>query len=146
RPQTAAERLEGFVMTTSQEKRTEGQRCEETRSQSISRAPRCEALLSATRALARQRKGWTDRACGVLDSGGGQYIVDDEHGEPVWKGSAHCPSCARVEAITKMIEAGFVLSVDGVDTQSSFPGPEAAMRPAIRAHCGGGRVIRLRSP
>jgi hypothetical protein len=111
-----------------------------------SRQPRCEAALSTARADARKRKGWTDRACVVLDNGTDHYTVQDEQDSFVWEGTAHCRSCARTHAITQMATAQFVLIVDGHDMQPPYASPEAAMRPAIKAYDRGGRIIRLRSP
>jgi hypothetical protein len=102
--------------------------------------------LSTARADALKRKGWTDRACVVLDNGDDHYAVQDEQDALVWEGAAHCVFCARTNAITKMAGAQFILNVDGQDTQTPYPGPEAAMRPAIKAHDRGAKNIRLRSP
>jgi hypothetical protein len=114
--------------------------------QSMNAATSCQAVLTAARALARQRKGWTDRGCGVLDNGADYYVVEDEYGEYVWEGSAHCRWCARAHALARMTQGEFVLIVDGAETQPPYAGPEAAMLAAIKAHDLGGRVIRLRSP
>jgi len=59
----------------------------------------CEHFLSASRQVARKRKGWTDRACAVLGDGFGGYIVEAYDGTIVWEGAAHCATCARAEAI-----------------------------------------------
>jgi hypothetical protein len=106
-------------------------------------APTCQQFLSACRKGARERKGWTDRACGVLDNGGDYFVVEDEHGEFVWEGKAHCRWCARAEAIGKMADAEYILNVDGRDTRPPYTGPEAAMLSAIHAYDAGGRVITL---
>lgn len=60
----------------------------------------CAHFLTASRAVARKRKGWTDRGCAVLDQGFGSYAVETYSGEIVWEGQAHCKNCARAEAIT----------------------------------------------
>ena len=62
----------------------------------------CAAFLSASRAVARKNKQWTDRACAVLDQGLGCYAVESYEGEIVWEGKAHCRYCARAEAIARM--------------------------------------------
>lgn len=62
----------------------------------------CEHFLTASRRVAKARKGWTDRACAVLDSGLGSYAVEDYNGRIVWEGDAHCKTCARAEAIAHM--------------------------------------------
>jgi len=111
-----------------------------------SRIPSCEAALSTARADALKRKGWTDRACVVLHNGDDHYAVLDEQDALVWEGAAHCVSCARTHAIAKLARAQFILNVDGHDAQTPYPGPEAAMRPAIKAYDQGARNIRLRSP
>lgn len=60
----------------------------------------CQAFLTASRAVARKRKGWTDQACAVLEDGFGGYTVEAYDGSIVWQGDAHCRYCARAEAIT----------------------------------------------
>jgi hypothetical protein len=61
----------------------------------------CAAFLTASRRVAQKNKSWTDRACGVLQSGD-YYFVESYEGKIVWEGKAHCKYCARAEAISHM--------------------------------------------
>lgn len=63
----------------------------------------CAQFLSAARKVARDRGGWTDKACAVLGNGGSLgYFVETYEGKIVWEGDAHCKYCARAEAISHM--------------------------------------------
>ncbi len=62
----------------------------------------CATFLSAARKVAKDRGGWTDRACTVFDHGGDWREVRDYDDNIVWHGQAHCRYCARVEAISAM--------------------------------------------
>jgi hypothetical protein len=61
----------------------------------------CARFLSAARKVAKSNGEWTDRACGVLQSGS-YYFVESYDGKIVWEGNAHCRYCARAEAISHM--------------------------------------------
>ena len=112
---------------------------------SVDALPNCQVALSDARAEARRNKGWTDRACAVLERGGDYYRLEDEHGELVWEGQAHCRWCARTQAIATIAKGAFILWVEGRETDA-YAGPEAAMGPAIKAYDQGARIIRLRGP
>lgn len=64
----------------------------------------CAQFLTAARKVARERKGWVDRACAVFDHGGGWFEVRDYEDRVVWHGQAHCRYCARAEAIANMVD------------------------------------------
>ncbi len=65
----------------------------------------CAQFLTASRKVAQSSKGWTDRACAVLDQGFGCFAVETYEGKIVWTGEAHCRYCARAEAIAHMADA-----------------------------------------
>lgn len=72
----------------------------------------CAQFLSAARKVAKQRKGWTDRGCAVLDGGGDYRVVEDFDGVIVWEGEAHCRYCARAEAITYLADPEHLAKVE----------------------------------
>jgi hypothetical protein len=65
----------------------------------------CPQLLSALRKAAHKRQAWTDRACAVLERGGGTFAVESYEGRIVWEGVAHCTFCARIKAICVVANA-----------------------------------------
>jgi hypothetical protein len=73
----------------------------------------CQAFLTASRAVAKKRNGWTDRACAVFEHGGDWYEVRDYEDNVVWHGQAHCRYCARAEAIATKAGAE-------IDAQTDF--------------------------
>ena len=68
----------------------------------------CAKFLSASRKVAKDRKGWIDRGCAVLGGDtkalSGYFFVESYEGKIVWEGNAHCRYCARTEAIAKMAD------------------------------------------